>query len=212
MTSIPAESDYGAKEKQGTKLTTEQSEKLIGRLYGREADRIQKKTKEFDDAIEYQSRHNTVDFKQRAKALSPQEEVIVKNCYDNQVALQKKKKEMNEEKVKKDAEVSVKKLPEDERESIVVRLYNQSVEAKKKNLETLQKKAYPTEQPNGKEAAKRDKAGMDAAISHLYNEAIRKKKEADEKLENKYGWKKVKCAKLDDDDLKASASRLSTKN
>ena len=212
MSAIPAESDYSSKETKRTVLDAKATESLVERLYTREADRIQKRNKAFDDAVEFQSRHNSVDFKRRSKTLSAQEEVIVKNCYDNQIALQKKKRELQENQLRKEAEVSVKRLNEEDRDDIVSRLYNHSMETRKKNMETLTRKTYGTNDGRPQSPVKRDKAGLDAAIAHLYTEAINKKKESDEKLEAKYGWKKVKTTTMDPQEIQESATRLSSKS
>ena len=210
---LPNEADFGgAKNKAPAKLTSEQREAMVTRLYGREIERINKRNKAFEQELDFMTYHNDISRKKFKKELSEEEAVIVKNCYDNQLALLEKKKEVRDQKEQTEKEKQRKVLVDDDLDGMVTRLYNQSMDRKRMTLAATKSKQDKAEAAQRPKAVKKSKEELEAGIAHLYTESIKKKQESDAKLEEQYAWKKVKAKKLTPEEIAEAAARLATKS
>eukprot|EP00658_Telonema_sp_P-2_P022246 TRINITY_DN18890_c0_g1_i1.p1 TRINITY_DN18890_c0_g1~~TRINITY_DN18890_c0_g1_i1.p1 ORF type:complete len:215 (+),score=93.70 TRINITY_DN18890_c0_g1_i1:230-874(+) len=212
MSSLPQEADYGGStNKAPAKLSTKQREDMVERLYEREMVRINKRNKAFEQELDFMTFHNDVTKKRLKKELSEEEAVIVKNCYDNQLALLEKKKETKALKDSAEVEKQRRVLADDELDGMVTRLYNQSMDRKKMSMAASKARQEKSEAEKRPPVIKKSKADLEAGIAHLYTESIKKKQESDAKLDDQYAWKKVKCKKLTQEEIAEGATRLATK-
>eukprot|EP00758_Cryptobia_borreli_P003465 Tbor_TRINITY_DN3765_c0_g1::TRINITY_DN3765_c0_g1_i2::g.2473::m.2473 len=139
--SVVKEGEGGAK-KNTKKLSEEDTQAMVERLYGREIIRIEDKRKKFVEDIEFQSKHNDFSYRKIPHSLNEREMEIVKNCYENQMIRMEKKKQEQEMARQKEMELMRKEISEEDAENMKVRLYNQSMENKKRQLEISTKKVY----------------------------------------------------------------------
>ena len=109
-----------------------------------------------------------------------------------------------------------------ERDLIIDRLYGQAILQKQKSLEKMEQTIYYSKElgqqkknKNGRPATcgpkKVNAAGLKAAVTKLYTEAVENKKKSYVKLEEQYTWKKVIGKTMTADEIKESALRLTSK-
>lgn len=133
----------------------------------------------------------------------------VQRLYHDSIEIARKNQAIRIERHHKKDAVETKKIPEEEVQEVVGRLYEQSVKLKKANIEVLQRKqAAELEKGIGKEK-KLSREDIGAMANRLYGEAPQQTREKQAKLYEKYVTDHLpKSKKVTPEDAKEYAERL----
>jgi hypothetical protein len=203
---LPATDQYGHSNKKVV-LTPEQMEAAAARLYTRSLEHIQKRNKEYEEAISFQMNHNDKAHKQHGE-LSEGEQKAISKLYQQPLD-RKAATQQSLEKKFAPPQPATKVVAPEEQDAITDRLYHQAMAKKKQGLEQSEKRVYLS-----KTSPRRvlDKEHLALSLESLYKKAMEKKKEWDQKLEEKYSWKLQSPRKpLSKEEEDALAKRLSAK-
>lgn len=189
-------------------LSPQQLEKSLERLYTRSVTVAKDRQTEYAKAVDEQLVHNKLKHVPRGD-LTDDEKTRIDHLYTQPIE-RKKKAETAATKRHTDHSPRVKHVTQDEQDSIVDRLYNQTLAQHAQGLANSTKRVYGDGTTKGKLL---DKDGLAAAVDNLYTKAIEKKKTSEAQLEDQYGWKKIVSEKkITVEEAKALAERLQKKS
>ena len=192
------------------KLTPEEVDKSLERLYTRSFQTHQQRHEEHKKALEEQFTHNQAKPAPKGE-LTADEQKRLQHLYFMPI----EKKKADTERIKNsnaavgnNSETKTKTVSAEEKEAITDRLYTQARTQAESSIAASQKKVYG-------EAERKALSGeeLKARVDSLYFKAIEKKKTSMDELEGKYLWKMQHSAKkLTKEEIAALAERLNKKS